>query len=74
MTTVAKGRCASEPIPVVSAMGMNPNDASNAVVNTGLSLVNASRVDPTANSNNPVIISRLISMTIDNRFEADCNF
>lgn len=35
ITTVANGRCTSAPVPVASAMGMNPNDATNAVINTG---------------------------------------
>ena len=35
MTTVANGRCTSAPVPVTSATGTNPSDATNAVINTG---------------------------------------
>ena len=41
ITTVARGLCTSEPIPVFSAIGMKPNEATNAVVNTGRSRVSA---------------------------------
>ena len=35
MTTVASGRCTSAPVPVARAIGMNPNEATNAVIKTG---------------------------------------
>jgi len=35
ITTEAKGRCTSEPIPVFNAIGTKPNEATNAVVITG---------------------------------------
>lgn len=41
ITTVAKGLCTSEPIPVFSAMGINPSEATSAVVNTGRNRVKA---------------------------------
>ena len=39
MTTVAKGRCTSAPVPVARAIGMKPNEATRAVINTGLKRV-----------------------------------
>ena len=36
ITTVARGLCTSDPIPVFSAIGMKPSEATNAVVNTCL--------------------------------------
>ena len=36
ITTVAKGLCTSAPAPLLTAIGKNPNDATNAVINTGL--------------------------------------
>ena len=39
ITTVANGFCTSAPPLVDKAMGKNPNDATAAVINTGLSLV-----------------------------------
>lgn len=39
MTTVARGRCTSAPAPVARAMGTKPNDATSAVINTGLNRV-----------------------------------
>ena len=39
ITTVANGRWTSAPELVLNAMGRNPNDATAAVINTGLSLV-----------------------------------
>lgn len=39
ITTVAKGRCTSAPVPLAKAMGTNPKDATRAVINTGLSLL-----------------------------------
>ena len=35
ITTTARGRCTSEPIPWDSARGTNPRSATKAVVNTG---------------------------------------
>ena len=35
MTTVAKGRWTSAPIPVLKAIGRNPRLATSAVINTG---------------------------------------
>ena len=37
ITTVAIGRCTSEPIPTLNAIGMKPKEATNAVMSTGLS-------------------------------------
>ena len=34
-TTVAKGRCTSDPTPVDSSMGMSPKAAMAAVISTG---------------------------------------
>ena len=36
MTTVASGRCTSLPGAVDTAIGMNPNEATSAVMSTGL--------------------------------------
>ena len=36
ITTVASGRCTSAPVPVASAIGKNPSDATKAVISTGL--------------------------------------
>ena len=41
MTTVARGCCISAPVPVESAIGTKPNEATNAVINTGRNRVNA---------------------------------
>ncbi len=41
MTTVASGRCTSEPAPVLSAIGTKPRAATSAVMRTGLSRVAA---------------------------------
>ena len=41
ITTVASGRCTSEPSPTFSAIGTKPRLATRAVINTGLSRVNA---------------------------------
>lgn len=38
MTTVASGLCTSAPEPVDKAMGINPNDATSAVINIGRNL------------------------------------
>ena len=38
MTTMASGFCTSAPAPVDNAIGMNPSDATKAVINIGLSL------------------------------------
>ena len=38
MTTVAKGLWTSAPAPLLNAIGKKPNEATNAVINTGLSL------------------------------------
>ena len=35
ITTVASGRCTSEPAPVLVAIGKNPSEATNAVISTG---------------------------------------
>ena len=35
ITTVANGRCTSEPVPCDIAIGMNPNEATSAVMSTG---------------------------------------
>lgn len=40
ITTVASGRCTSEPVPVASAMGINPKEATSAVIKTGRNLAN----------------------------------
>lgn len=37
ITTVAKGRCTSAPVPVAKAIGIKPSEATNAVINTGRS-------------------------------------
>ena len=39
ITTVAKGLCTSAPSPVLKAIGKNPNEATKAVIKTGLNLV-----------------------------------
>ena len=39
ITTVARGRCTSAPIPVARAMGTNPREATKAVISTGRSRV-----------------------------------
>lgn len=41
ITTVAKGRCTSAPIPVLSAIGMKPKLATIAVISTGRSRCSA---------------------------------
>lgn len=38
MTTVARGLCTSAPEPSDNAIGINPSDATNAVISIGLSL------------------------------------
>ena len=43
MTTVASGRCTSAPVPVASAIGTKPSDATSAVISTGRSRVSAPR-------------------------------
>ena len=35
ITTVANGLCTSAPSPVLSAIGKNPSEATDAVINTG---------------------------------------
>ncbi len=42
ITTVAKGRCTSAPVPVARAMGINPSEATRAVMSTGRNRV----IDP----------------------------
>jgi len=37
ITTVARGRCTSEPRPEFTAIGKNPIEATSAVITTGLS-------------------------------------
>ena len=39
MTTVAKGFCTSAPDPALSAIGIKPSDATDAVIKIGLNLV-----------------------------------
>lgn len=39
MTTVAKARCTSAPVPILSAIGTKPKLAPNAAINTGLCLI-----------------------------------
>lgn len=39
ITTVANGRCTSAPAPWLSAIGRKPREATEAVINTGLSLI-----------------------------------
>ncbi len=39
MTTVASGRCTSEPVPVAIAIGTKPSEATSAVMRTGRSRV-----------------------------------
>ena len=41
ITTVANGRCTSEPMPVFRAIGTNPSAATSAVISTGRSRVKA---------------------------------
>ena len=36
ITTVAKGRWTSAPVPVAKAIGTNPREATKAVIKTGL--------------------------------------
>ena len=38
ITTVARGRCTSAPVPVAMAMGIKPSEATSAVMSTGLSV------------------------------------
>ena len=67
MTTVASGRCTSEPIPVLSAIGTKPSDATSAVVNTGRSLVSAPSIMAVSNAT-PSRRSSLIKDTITKPF------
>ena len=41
ITTVANGFCTSAPVPVARAMGMNPKEATSAVISTGRNRVTA---------------------------------
>ena len=41
ITTVARGRWTSAPVPVAMAMGMKPSEATRAVIRTGRSRVSA---------------------------------
>ena len=41
MTTVASGRCTSAPVPVASAIGTKPSEATSAVISTGRRRVSA---------------------------------
>ena len=46
ITTVASGLCTSAPVPVFSAIGINPRLATSAVINTGRNRTKApSRID-----------------------------
>ena len=62
MTTVAKGRCTSEPMPTLTAMGKNPKDATKAVVNTGRKRVNAPLIIA-ASKLSPAFLRSLINAT-----------
>ena len=44
MTTVASGLCTSAPVPVASAMGTKPSEATSAVMSTGRSRVSTRRL------------------------------
>ena len=46
MTTVASGRWTSEPMPVLSAIGTKPSEATSAVVSTGLTRQKYHRLMP----------------------------
>ena len=46
MTTVASGRCTSEPMPVFRAIGTKPSEATSAVIRTGRSRVRAPSIIP----------------------------
>ena len=41
ITTVARGRCTSAPVPIAIAIGTKPNEATKAVISTGRKRVNA---------------------------------
>src|SRR5882757_9129038 len=41
ITTVAKGFCTSAPVPVASAIGTKPSEATSAVITTGRNRINA---------------------------------
>ena len=65
MTTVASGRCTSLPMPVLNAIGTNPKAVTSAVINTGLSRVNAPcRI--AASSDVPRPCNSLMNVTITN--------
>ena len=44
ITTVAKGRWTSAPVPVAKAIGTNPREATKAVIKTGLNRMKISIV------------------------------
>src|SRR5574340_1056623 len=63
MTTVAKGRWTSAPVPAAIAIGTKPSDATSAVIMTGRSRVS----DPCAiasSSDAPALRKWLINVTI----------
>jgi len=50
ITTVANGFCTSAPVPVKIAIGINPKEATRAVINTGRRRVNAPPIIASSNS------------------------
>lgn len=68
MTTVASGRCTSDPMPALSAIGTNPNDATSAVIKTGRKRVSAPS-KMLSSSPPPSSSSRLIKVTITRPFK-----
>ena len=68
MTTVARGRWTSAPVPVASAMGRKPSEATSAVINTGRRRVRAlSRM--ASSSDLPSSRSWLMKVTSTNPFK-----
>ena len=67
MTTVARGRCTSLPVPTLIAMGTNPSPATRAVVSTGRSRVMAPSITASSSALPPVRNDR-IKLTITRPF------
>ena len=69
ITTVAKGRWTSAPVPVARAIGINPREATKAVIKTGLNRMS----DPcriASSSGTPSLRSFSIKETITIPFSA----
>ena len=68
ITTVANGRCTSAPVPVASAMGTNPSDATRAVISTGRSRVREPSVMASSRglpSNRSLLMKVIITRAIE---------